>query len=386
MEFKKSVASYQQAYESNHNDVTAFHATPKDVSVVDYAKALVMKMPRLVIGRGYYHIIRRFFDNKPSQDLTPQTLYLLITTTGLARYVRSNVLDLKYFENIGMRTAEIDIDPESKTAIPRPRAGESEFDTMDRAQRACFLAVPIHYHSFVHFHAPTALAVYANQINDRQLKRFLNRHSRYTLVYNNGGIQASSSTFFCHTLLPDYANMRASDSILARVQQYWDIDEQTLPAKPMAKDIANPDNFGMEWVPTLRSDFAFEQKIHSFYPFIREYVDRQGFTQAQLQAFSTWFNDTIYPIPPDIRATTIPLAYLVWSNSVVHSLEHAEYYKWIEYARFGPKTENDAWYRYFVNAYAKPYGSMFRSEKLTSFIPEIKHLDGADKCYVSIQF
>ncbi|QOL25692.1 hypothetical protein LP316_15600 [Thalassotalea sp. LPB0316] len=386
MKLKNSVAAYQQAYQSTHNDVTAFHATPRDVSLYDYIQALVMKFPRLVIGRAYYRFVRRFLDNKPSKDLTPETLYLLITSTGLSRYVRGNVLDLKYFANIGMQTAEIDLDTTRQVAIPRSRLGESEVETMDRAQRACFLAVPIHYHSFVHFHAPTALAIYATKVKDKKFKRFIQRHSRYTLVYNNGGIAASSSEFFCKTLLPDYANMRASDSILARVQQYWNITEQTEPNKPLASEIANPDNFAMAWQPKLTSNFCFDKKIHSFYPYIRSYVANQGFSKAQLLAFSTWFNEAIYPIPEAIRDTELPLTYLIWSNSVVHSLEHAEYYKWIDYARFGPKTHNDAWYRYFVNAYAKPYGSMFRSEKLSNFIPEIKHLAGADKCYVSIQF
>ena len=105
--------------------------------------------------------------------------------------------------------------------------------------------------------------------------------------------------------------------------------------------------------------------------------------RLSLGRITLWFK---LPIPDEIKNTEIPLSYLVWSNSVVHSLEHAEYYKWIDHARYGSKSENDSWYRFFMNTYTKPYGSIFRNEKLSKYIPSIKDLDGADSCYVSIQF
>ena len=385
MKFLKSVASYQQAYDSKHYDVSAYHSRSKDVSLKDYAEALIMKAPRLVAGRFYYHI-KRLFDAKPSKDLTPETLYLLVVSTGLARYVRADTLDLKYFKNLGMRTAIIDLNHDDRTAVPRPEANETSHDTMDRAQRACFLAVPIHYHSFVHFHAPTALAIYATENINKKLRKFIQRHCRYTLIYNNGGIDASSSDFFNQTLLPDYQSSRASDSIFARVQQYWNVREQTRPGFPLAREISNPENFEMDWQPEPNSGLEFEKKILSFYPYVRAYVEAQQFSAGDLGELSDWLSQHVYPVPDEIATTIIPLTYLIWSNSVVHSLEHADYYKWIDYARFGPKTTNAAWYRYFMNAFARPYGSVMRSEKLATFIPEIRELEGAEDCYVSIQF
>ena len=386
MKIFKSEGSYQQAFLSKHNDVTAYHSSPRDISVKDYLSAAFFKIPLMIFNRIYYGVERRFFDNKPSEDLTPAALYSLIVTTGLARYVRDDVLDLKYFENIGMPTATIDLDHDLGVATPQSFDKESPNEAMDRAQRACFLAVPLHYHSFVHFHVPTAMAIYSNRIKQGKFRKFLKLHTRYTLVYNNGGINASSSDLFCDTMLPDYSNRRASDSILARVQQYWNIVKQTNLSLPPAKEIANPDNFTMDWMPSLNSDLPFCRKIMSFYPHIRSYVESQNFSEEELNDFSSWFSDNVYPIPDDMKNTVIPLSYLVWSNSVVHSLEHAEYYKWKENARYGPKTENDAWYRYFMNTYTQPYGSMFRNEKLSKYIPSIKNLDGWDCCYVSIQF
>lgn len=386
MKLFKSTGSYQQAYNSKYNDVTAYHSSFKDICLIDYASALVFKMPLLVKDRICYRLIRRFFDKGMSRDLSKSTMYEMIVSTGLSRYVRNNILDLKYFENIGMNTAIIELDHQQKMAIPLPQPGETSNQTMDRAQRACFLAVPIHYHSFVHFHAPTAMAIYSNMISNGKLKTLLKRHTRYTLVYNNGGISASSSDFFCNTLLPDYSNKRASDSILSRVQQYWNITKHLTPSLPPAREIANSDNFTMNWQPDLSDGLAFERKIMSFYPYIRSYVQSHNLTADELLNFSRWFSENIYPIPESIQATEIPLTYLIWSNSVVHSLEHAEYYKWKAYARYGPKTDNDAWYRYFMNVYAKPYGALFRNEKLHKHIPEIKDLDGADDSYVSIQF
>lgn len=386
MKLFKSEGSYQQTFLSKHNDVTAYHSSPRDISIRDYASTLFFKAPLMILNRIYYVIKRRFFDSKPSEDLTPVTLYSLIVTTGLARYVRDNRLDLRYFENIGMPTAIIDLDHHSKTATPESFNKETPTDTMDRAQRACFLAVPLHYHSFVHFHAPTAMAVYSNTIESGKFRKFLRLHTRYTLVYNNAGISASSSDLFCDTMLPDYSNRRASDSILARIQQYWNITKQTNPSLPPAREIANPDNFIMDWIPSLDTSLPFCRKLMSFYPHIRSYVESQNFSLEELTKFSSWFNDNIYPIPDDIKNTEIPLSYLVWSNSVVHSLEHAEYYQWKEHARYGSKTDNDSWYRFFMSTYTKPYGSIFRNEKLSKYIPSIKDLDGADSCYVSIQF
>ena len=386
MKIFKSEGSYQQAFESKHNDVTAYHSNTRDISIQDYASMVFFKVPSIIFRRAIYGIKRRFFDKKPSEDLAPATLYSLIAATGLARYVRENTLNLQYFENIGMSTATIDLDHALKIATPQPIDEETLTETMDRAQRACFLAIPLHYHSFVHFHSPTAMAVYSNDIKPGKFRSFLKRHTRYTLVYNNGGIDASSSDLFCDTMIPDYSNRRASDSIFSRVQQYWNITKQTNPSLPPAKTIANPDNFTMNWIPSLDNDLPFCQKIMSFYPHVRSYVESQNFSSKELNDFSNWLSDNIYPISDEIKNTMIPLSYLVWSNSVAHSLEHAEFYKWIAYARFGPKTKNDAWYRYFMSTYTQPYGSIFRNEKLSNFIPSIKNLDGADSCYVSIQF
>ncbi|WP_394132995.1 hypothetical protein [Shewanella maritima] len=385
MKLLKSSGKYQQAFDSKHNDVTAFHSSPSDISLFDYAQALWFKVPALVLGRSYYRIVRHF-DKGPSKDLDPSSLYQLIVTTGLARYVRHDLLDLKYFANIGMQTAQILLDHQKAIAMPDKRENEDSMQAMDRAQRACFLAVPIHYHSFVHFHAPTAMAVYAANLSASKFKTFLRRHSRYTLIYNNGGIDLASSNYMCQTLLPDYSNHRASDSILARVQQFWNITEQTNPQMPLARTIANPDNFVMDWSVQNDASLPFEQKIHQYYPYIHDYVARQSFTTEELTAFSRWFSAHIYPIPEQLQGTIVPLTYLVWSNSVVHSLEHAEYYKWKAYARYGDKQADDSWYRYFMNAFTKPYGSYFRDERLVKYLPEIAHLDGADDCYVSIQF
>lgn len=381
----KSEGRYQQAYDSKNNDVTAFHTGPKDISIQDMTSTVLSKFPLLVGSRGYYRV-KRLFDKKPSQDLTPETLYSLIETTGLSRYVRGDLLDLKYFGNIGMATARVNLDHEKKIATPEPLENETPEETMDRAQRACFLAVPIHYHSFVHFHGPTAMAIYAEQTKNKKFKKLLKRHTRYTLVYNNGGIEASSSDFFCDKLLPDYSNKRASDSILGRVQQYWNITKSVDSDLPPARDISNPENFDMDWEPKLKSELAFEKKIMSFYPLVRSYVDAQNISKEDLADFAKWFSENIYPIPEELHKTTIPLTYLVWSNSVVHSLEHAEYYKWKDHARYGPKTDDDSWYRYFMNTFTRPYGSLFRNEKLSKYIPEIKELDGHENCYISIQF
>ncbi|QBF84290.1 hypothetical protein EXU30_17630 [Shewanella maritima] len=385
MKLFKSTAKYQQAFTSKHNDVTAFHAAPIDISLMDYAEMFWFKLPALVFGRTYYRL-QRHFDKGPSKDLDADSLYQLIATTGLARYVRGDELDLAYFANINMPSALIKLDHKSHRAMPVAADNESEAQTMDRAQRACFLAVPIHYHSFVHFHAPTAMAVYAATLPKSHFKHFLQRHSRYTLVYNNGGIDLASSSYMCQTLLPDYTNHRASDSILARVQQYWNITKQTKPELPLAREIANPENFVMDWHVEAKGGLPFEQKIRRFYGPIRDYVLKQNFSEQELQAFSDWFSEHIYPIPEELRATAVPLTYLVWSNSVVHSLEHAEYYKWKAYARYGSQSHDESWYRYFMNAFTKPYGSYFRDEKLQRYVPEIKGIEGAGDCYVSIQF
>lgn len=386
MKLFKSKGFHQQVYRSKHNDVTAFHAKYFDISAKEYVPFMLFKLSSILLGRFYYRVIKYFFDNGPSKDLTPTTLYQFINSTGLSRYVRESRVDLKFFENLAMKTGQIELDHINNTAHPKKEIDETDEQAMDRVQRACFLAVPIHYHSFVHFHAPTAMAIYADTIDRGKLRTLLKRHTRYTLIYNNGGITASSSDFFCKTLMPDYSNKRASDSIVSRVQQYWDIKQVTNPELPPARSLANENNFTMNWLPSLDSSFSFDKKIMSFYPHIQCYVDSQNLDLDELIKFNHWLSDNIYPIPQKLINTTIPLIYLIWSNSVVHSLEHAEYYKWKAYARYGAKTTNDSWYRYFMNIYAKPYGSFFRNEKLSKYIPAIKALEGAEDCYTSIQF
>ncbi|MFT7519114.1 MAG: hypothetical protein ACI9MC_001254 [Kiritimatiellia bacterium] len=378
-------------------DNTIYHVDQMDIGRRNVWEYVKYKVPVAFIRQVQY-ATRYLFDRQDIELADATTMFQLIDENVFSRYVETRdgatYLDLRFLTKLDMAPAFIYLDMDSKRAYPvsaemLARTGQevlpertespSEHD-FESCQMALFLAGPSHFHSFVHFHGPTALAVFAEtECPDGELKDVLQLISRYVTIYNFGGIDLA--TEFVRSLAPAHTGW--NDAVIARTQGYWRIQKRNPDKEERCEILGGEGYFRHQWVPAEREDFEFSALMQRYYEVISTKIRSLQFNPEHLNLFREFVHESIHPVDSTVETLDV-LTFFVWNNSACHSLDHRRFWTFRHMALLGPR-KFSARYRYFMNSYTQPYGSL-RDEKLSQLVPEIQGLKDAVHCYVSIQF
>ena len=332
--------------------------------------------------RNINHVMPSVIRNQVAKRFTEDSLYNFITTTSLAFSCSpdGSTLDLTVFNRV----------PEDPTR-KRPKVPGFIFRLDHDAHKAYVfdenheMVAPDHVdvcvclstsllaftHSFVHFHLPSTVALFADQLmhhpkkKDSRLAILLERHTRFNLFYNYAGhnlftpIQSQDWTFpHCFRITQSDFNFLN----ISRTQHYYYLTESNQSGH-------NVDNMPQyKDKPYFDSRFMFHKEVEAYYDVIDNYVRSFGIEKDLLDDMVTFIQECVPSI--QIEDPLTMLTTMVWQVSVLHSSDHFHIWEQHEYMAFGDP--NDPWNcavsKYVLDTYAHPFMSPGQDEELSNHV------------------
>ena len=329
--------------------------------------------------RNINHVMPSVIRNKVDKKFTEDSLYNFITTTSLAFSCSSDgsTLDLTIFNRV----------PEDPTR-KRPKVPgfifrldhdahkayvfdeNHELVAPDNADVCICLSTSVlaFTHSFVHFHLPSTVALFADQLmhdpkkKDSRLAMLLERHTRFNLFFNYAGhnlftpIKSQDWTFpHCFRITQNDFNFLN----VSRTQHYYYLTHSNQSGH-------NVDNMPKQtelWLSLHVSQGS--GGLLRCHRQLRTIIGVEEYLLADMVAF-------IRECVPSIQIED-PLTMLVtmiWQVSVMHSSDHFHIWVQHEYMAFGDP--NDPWNcavsKYVLDTYARPFMSPGQKEELSNHV------------------
>jgi hypothetical protein len=243
-------------------------------------------------------------------------------------------------------------------------------------------------HSFVHFHLPTTMAVFSDQLLHHHAKKFsklaelLHRHTRFNLVFNYAGhnmffpVKKQTWTFpYCFRITQkDFSYLN-----IARTQHYY-----YMTGKKQLGNVVTPSaQYKDKW--DFDDRFAFHRMTKMYYEYVDTYVRGFGVEADLLEEFVAFLKIHVDSIT--VKDPMTMLVTLIWQVSVFHSLDHCAIYNQREHMAFGDPTDpwNVAASRYTLDTYVKPFAAPGEREHLSEYM-DIVGLPNWDQLVSSISF
>jgi hypothetical protein len=243
-------------------------------------------------------------------------------------------------------------------------------------------------HSFIHFHLPTSMALFADRLMHDPVKKtsklaiLLDRHTRFTLVFNYAGHNLFFPVQKQDTIFPHCFNITNHDFAflnIARTQHYYNLIGKDQGGRFVPPSCQYKDKFDFD------DRFVFHRHVKMYYDYVDTYVREFGVEPELLAEFVDFLKEFVPSI--EIKEPMTMLVTLIWQVSVFHSLDHLAIYQQREHMAFGnPK---DAWNvavsRYTLDTYVDPFASPGKGEALHSHV-DITGLPNWDRIVSSISF
>jgi len=243
-------------------------------------------------------------------------------------------------------------------------------------------------HSFIHFHLPTSMALFADKLmhdpvkQGSRLAKLLDTHTRFTLVFNFAGhnmffpVQKQDSSFpHCFSITQhDFAFLN-----IARTQHYYYLTGENQGGSFVTPSCQYKDMYDFD------DRFVFHRVVKMYYPYIDKFVREYGVESDLLEEFVAFLKVAVPSI--EIKDPMTMLVTLIWQVSVFHSLDHFAIFQQREYMAFGnPKDPwNVAASRYTLETYVDPFASPNKGEYLHHHL-DIVGLPNWDRIVSSISF
>lgn len=345
------------------------------------------------------NVMPRYIRGQVAKPLNETSLYNFITSTTLSFSCApdGNSLDLSLFNRVPRDLSrKHDILPAYTFKLDHDNRKAYVFDVKDKPvppnepNVAVVLssALLAFTHSFVHFHLPTSMALFADKLmgdpgkKKSRLATLLDRHSRFTLVFNYAGhnmffpVQNQNWSFpYCFRITQkDFAFLN-----IARTQHYYKLTAENQTGHFISNMSQYKDKIEFD------DRFVFHRMVKTYYDYIDSYVRDFGIEANLLEEFMDYVKKLVPTIKVEDPMTM--LVTLIWQVSILHSMDHYMIYQQREYMAFGDPTDpwNVAVSNFVLDTYVKPFLIPGQKEELANHV-DITGLPNWDWMCNSISF